>query len=171
MKILIAEYSPVWREQFEQEKCLLEIAIGKNTGIVEHIGSTSVEGLAAKPIIDILIGLHDFSIAGSLIPKIKNLGYQYVPEFEDEMPDRRYFRKMAGGTRTHHIHMVEIGGEFWERHLLFRDFLRANRDVADEYAALKKELAETDWSDINEYADAKTAFIKDVENRARKQIK
>lgn len=171
MKISIVEYSPVWRELFEKEKCLLEIALDENTGVIEHIGSTSVVGLAAKPIIDIMIGLHDFSLAGHLVSKIEKSGYQYVPEYEDVMPDRRYFKKKIGGASTHHIHLVEIGSEFWQRHLLFRDFLRENREVADEYAALKKRLAEIKWSDKNEYTDAKTAFIKNIENRARKQIK
>ncbi len=65
--------------------------------------------------------------------------------------------------------MVKLGGEFWQRHLLFRDFLRANPDVADEYGALKKRLAELEWDDTNRYVDAKTDFIKNIENKAREQ--
>ena len=169
MKVTIVEYSPAWRELFEQEKQLLETALGNSFIIIEHVGSTSVVGLAAKPIIDIMIGLPDFSVANNLVPKVEALGYEYVPQYEDEMPYRRYFRKTIAGIKTHHIHMVEIGSEFWERHLLFRDFLSANPGVADEYAALKRRLAELEWDDVNEYADAKTAFIRSIESRAREQ--
>ena len=169
MKVTIAEYSPVWRELFEREKKLLKTVLGETVGSIEHVGSTSIVGLAAKPIIDIMIGLHDFSVTDKLVPEIETLGYKYVPEYEDVMPHRRYFKKKAGETSTHHIHMVEIGSEFWQRHLLFRDFLRANPSVAAEYAALKKKLAKLEWDDKNEYTDAKTAFIKNIENRAREQ--
>lgn len=168
MKILIIDYSPVWRAMFEREKQLLETVLG-DFDVIEHIGSTSVVGLAAKPIIDIMIGLRDFSQAHELISSIQKSGYEYVPEYENVMPDRRYFKKVAAGTSTHHIHMVETGGEFWQRHLLFRDFLRANPDVAEEYAALKRNLALLEWQDKNDYTEAKTVFIKDIEEKARKQ--
>jgi len=169
MKVTIVEYSAAWRELFEQEKRLLESAIGESPAVIEHVGSTSVIGLAAKPIIDIMIGLRDFSVANNLVSKIEAVGYEYVPEYEDVMPDRRYFKKRVAGIKTHHIHMVKLGGEFWQRHLLFRDFLRANPDVADEYGALKKGLAELDWDDTNRYVDAKTDFIKNIENKARER--
>jgi GrpB-like predicted nucleotidyltransferase (UPF0157 family) len=84
------------------------------------------------------------------------------------MPERRYFKRVAGEISTHHIHMVEIGGEFWQRHLLFRDFLRTNPDIADEYAALKKNLSAVEGKDKNDYTEAKTAFIKKIENKAKK---
>jgi GrpB-like predicted nucleotidyltransferase (UPF0157 family) len=85
------------------------------------------------------------------------------------MPDRRLFTKHQGDTNTHHIHMVGRGSEFWERHLLFRNFLRENPDVANRYAALKKELAQREWQDGNEYAGAKTEFIRNIEAQARQQ--
>ena len=169
MKIRIAEYSTAWASLFAEEKRQIEIALGKESAIIEHIGSTSVVGLAAKPIIDIMIGLHDFSTANNLVPKIEALGYEYIQRYEDVMPFRRYFTKKRDGTSTHHIHMVACGGEFWERHLLFRDFLRENPATASEYAALKKKLASLEWNHMNEYADAKTDFIKRVENEARRQ--
>jgi GrpB-like predicted nucleotidyltransferase (UPF0157 family) len=169
MKITIAEYSPAWSRLFEQEMRLLEIALGKDTAIFEHIGSTAVVGLAAKPIIDIMVGPYDFSLADNLVPEVEALGYEYIPRYEDVMPYRRYFTKRVDGTDTHHIHMVALGSEFWERHLLFRDFLRGNPVRASEYAALKKKLAELEWNDTNQYADAKTTFIRSVEKEARGQ--
>lgn len=150
---------------FERERKSLETVIG--ACIIEHIGSTSVYGLAAKPIIDIMIGLHDFSVADKLVPEIVALGYLYIPKYEKVMPYRRFFKKFTGGIATHQIHMVQAGGEFWERQLLFRDYLRANPVVAASYEVLKKELAKLEWEDVNDYADAKTAFIRNIENRAR----
>lgn len=156
---------------FEEERQQLQAVLGEISARIEHIGSTAVEGLAAKPIIDIMIGLRNFSIANELVPRIEALGYEYIKKYEDEMPFRRYFVKNANGRRTHQIHMVEIGSEFWERHLLFRDYMRQNPAAADEYAALKKHLAEREWEDVNEYADAKTEFIKSIESKAQQAIR
>jgi GrpB-like predicted nucleotidyltransferase (UPF0157 family) len=169
MKITIVEYSPAWIEGFEREKQLLQSVLEGNSCVIEHIGSTSVIGLAAKPVIDIMIGLRDFSTASDLVPKIEALGYEYIRKYEEAMPYRRYFQKRSAGTVTHHIHMVEIDGEFWKRHLLFRDFLRANPDAASDYAAFKKELAKIEWDNSNVYAKAKTVFIKGIENKARRR--
>lgn len=171
MRVIIVEHSPEWRVMFERERELLTRVVGADAGVVEHIGSTSVEGLAAKPIIDIMIGLNDFSAAADFVPRIQRLGYEYAPEHEAVMPFRRYFRKKAGGVKTHHLHMVQKGGEFWRRHLLFRDYLRANPDAAAAYAALKKELARRDWDDGSGYTDAKTAFITDIEERAEAEAR
>ncbi len=152
---------------FEDEKRVLRNALSEVSARIEHIGSTAVPGLAAKPIIDIMIGLDDFSIADELVPKIEALGYDYIKKYESVMPFRRFFVKETGRVRTHQIHMVCVTSEFWERHILFRDYLRRNPETAAEYAAMKKELAEREWIDVNEYADAKTEFIRDIENRAR----
>jgi len=156
---------------FEEEKQSLQTVLGEVSAQVEHIGSTAVEGLAAKPIIDIMIGLPDFPIADAFVPRIETLDYEYINKYEDEMPFRRYFVKNSNGIRTHQIHMVEIGSEFWARHLLFRDYLRRNPDTANDYAALKKQLAAHEWEDVNEYADAKTEFIKNVENKAKCKLR
>jgi GrpB-like predicted nucleotidyltransferase (UPF0157 family) len=170
MKGTIAEYRPEWRRMFEDEKRILQTSLGEVPAQIEHIGSTAVAGLAAKPIIDLMVGLEDFSIADNVVPKIEALGYEYIQKYEAVMPFRRFFIKEQGGIRTHQIHMVGIGGEFWERHILFRDYLRQNPGIAEQYASLKKELAGREWEDVNEYADAKTSFIKEIENKARGQV-
>jgi GrpB-like predicted nucleotidyltransferase (UPF0157 family) len=169
MKVSVVEYRPQWRKMFEEEKQLLQAVLSEFLAKVEHIGSTSVDGLAAKPIIDIMVGLPDFSIIDNLVPIIETLGYKYIRKYEDEMPFRRYFVKSLSGMRTHQIHMVEIDSEFWERHLLFRNYLRQNPEMASEYAVLKQQLAECEWRDVNEYADAKTEFFKSIENKAKEQ--
>lgn len=169
MKVTVVEYRPQWPGMFEEEKLeLLRAFSGEVSAQVEHIGSTAVKGLAAKPIIDIMIGLPDFSVADQFVTRIEALGYEYIKKYEVEMPFRRFFVKNLQGIRTHQIHMVEIGGEFWARHLLFRDYLRQNPEAAQRYSALKKQLAEREWEDVNEYADAKTEFIRSVENKAKK---
>lgn len=169
MKVSVVEYRPQWREMFEEEKRLLGAVLDVVSAKIEHIGSTAVNGLAAKPIIDIMVGLPDFSIADTLVSGIEAQGYEYINKYEDEMPFRRFFAKNLNGVRTHQIHMVEIRSDFWARHLLFRDYLRQNPGAAGSYAALKKQLAEREWADVNEYADAKTVFIKDIENKAKDQ--
>ena len=166
MKIVIENYSSLWPQKFEAEKAALENLLPA-TAVVEHIGSTAVAGLAAKPVIDIMIGLSDFAQADSLVPSIQSLGYEYVSEFEAVMPYRRFFRKEDAGVRTHHIHMVATGSEFWERHLAFRDYLRAHPESAAEYSALKRDLARREWQDMNDYAAAKTDFIRDIEARSK----
>ncbi|CAN5627896.1 hypothetical protein BH18ACI1_BH18ACI1_21240 [soil metagenome] len=169
MKVSIVEYRPQWRKMFEEEKQLLHVVLGEVSAKVEHIGSTSIDGLAAKPIIDIMVGLTDFSVADDFVPRIETLGYEYIKKYENEMPFRRFFVKDLNGIRIHQIHMVEINSEFWGRHLLFRDYLRQNPNMANKYAALKKQLAECEWEDVNEYADAKSEFIKSIENKAKEQ--
>lgn len=168
MRVSVVEYRPEWPRVFEDEKKVVEAALGGVAARVEHVGSTAVAGLAAKPVIDIMVGLEDFSTADSLVPKIQALGYEYVQKYEDVMPFRRFFLKDRGGVRTHQIHMVGTDTEFWERTLLFRDYLRQNPGVAAAYAALKKELAQREWEHVNDYAGAKTEFIRGVEREARR---
>ena len=168
MKVTIVEYRPEWRKLFEDEKRVIQTALGEVSARIEHIGSTAVAELAAKPVIDLMVGLEDFSIADNLVPKIEALAYEYIKKYEAVMPFRRFFIKEQAGIRTHQIHLVGIGSEFWERLILFRDYLRQHPGVAAKYATLKKELAGREWADANEYADAKTEFIRKIENEARR---
>src|SRR5258708_1292966 len=117
-KIIIKEYDQKWPGLFELERDELMEAIGHYVADIQHIGSTAIPGLAAKPVIDIMIGLRRLLDAQDCILPIEGMEYEYVPEFEDEFPERRYFRKIKNGIRTHQIHIVEIGTDFWKRHLL-----------------------------------------------------
>ena len=166
MKIVLAKYNPEWKILFETEKLLLSQILSKIE--IEHIGSTAVEGLAAKPVIDIMMGLNDFNLANELIQKIENMGYSYVSKYEDTMPYRRFFTKDSNKKRTHQIHMVEIESDFWAKHLFFRDYLRMNKADRDKYSALKQELSTHDWKDVDEYANAKTSFIKSIVSKMEK---
>lgn len=166
MKVLIAEYNPDWPAMFAQEQGALAQAIMLDGTIIEHFGSTSVIGLAAKPVIDVLVGLPDFALADTLVPNIEALGYDYIAKYNAIMPFRRFFQKRPQGIATHNLHMVETGCEFWERHLLFRDYLRSHPEAAQAYAAHKQQLALREWQDVNEYAYAKTEFILKLEKQA-----
>ena len=167
MKIIIEDYNPNWKTLFESERLLLVEAIKEEDVEIEHIGSTSVDGLGAKPIIDIMIGLKDFSTANNHISSFESLGYHYISKYEEVMPYRRFFTKALNGKRTHHIHMVQLGTEFWSRHLSFRDHLRTDKMDRDNYFELKKDLSKREWESGNEYAGAKSEFIKGIENKIK----
>lgn len=164
--VVIADYDPAWPARFEAEKARIVGAIGAWVVAVEHIGSTAVPGLAAKPILDIMVGLPSLDCAAQCIAPLQALGYEYVPEFEATIPERRYFRRKWAGE-AYHLHMVAVTSAFWERHLLFRDYLRTHPETARAYERLKRELAARFGHDRAAYTDAKTAFITAVEEQAR----
>ncbi len=163
--INIVSYDPSWPSMFEAARLALH-AIFHDGGQIEHVGSTAVPGLGAKPIIDIMIGLTTFDRVTRAFPGLEGLGYEYVSEYEAEFPDRRYFRKPAEHPRTHHLHIVERGSNFWTRHLLFRDRLRGNRQIAKTYETLKRALAIRYRHDGVGYTNAKTEFIEGVLHEA-----
>ena len=123
--IIIADYDPIWPQRFERERAeILRVCGAAPFVSIEHMGSTSVAGLAAKAIIDIMPGLRSLDDAPSLIARLASIGYEYVPEFErpnafdDEgMPFRRYFRKDVNGERAFHLHMVEVTSDRWRNHI------------------------------------------------------
>ncbi len=165
--VIVVPYDEAWPSLFEEERALIEGAIGPWVEEIEHVGSTAVPGLAAKPVIDIMVGVKSLDDSPVLIEHLAGVGYEYVPEFERVLPFRRYFRKGRGGRRTHQIHLVERSNtEWWERHLMFRNYLRTHPETAREYGRLKDHLAERFRSDREAYTDAKTDFISEVVRRA-----
>lgn len=165
--IEVVPYDDRWPGLFEVEKRRIEAALGPRAVAVEHVGSTAVPGLAAKPVIDIMVGVRSLSDSPSLVERLEGVGYEYVPELEEVMPFRRYFRRLTDGRRTHQIHLVEIGQGFWDDHLLFRGYLRAHPEASHEYARLKLGLAERFRDDREAYTEAKTDFISGILRRAR----
>lgn len=165
--VVVVDYDPEWPRRFQVERDRILTAIGDWTTAIEHVGSTAVPGLAAKPIIDVMIGIRRLADAVHCICPLEDLGYEYVPSYEDEMPFRRYFRKDDDeGSRVAHVHMVEPSHPFWERHLAFRDWLRTHPEDARAYADLKRELAVRYRNDRLAYTEAKTDFIRRIERRA-----
>ncbi|MCM3902740.1 MAG: GrpB family protein [Pyrinomonadaceae bacterium] len=148
----------VWHQLFAQEEARLRDAIGEQVVAIEHVGSTAICGLSAKPVIDIAVAVREISDAEKCVMPLENIGYEYRGEYG--IPGRHYFIK--GEPRTHHVHMVELSGNFWRTHLLFRDYLRRCPEVAKEYENLKKELAQKHAEDREAYTEGKAAFIGSV---------
>jgi GrpB-like predicted nucleotidyltransferase (UPF0157 family) len=162
-RVVVEAYNPQWPALFEEDRVQILSAVGELAVAVEHIGSTAVDGLAAKPIVDIAVGVRAVDDLDRCIGPLQRLGYEYEPAYEVSLPNRRYFRKNdAQGRRTHHMHVVVYGSTFWQRHTLFRDYLRAHPEKAREYAELKKGLA-AEYESTADYTYAKTAFIQSVE--------
>ncbi len=162
----VVDYDPQWPALFEEERGRIVAAIGPWLARLEHVGSTAVPGLAAKPILDILAGLRALADAVHCIPRLEAIGYEYVPEYERDMPTRRYFRRGPVENRTHHLHMVEVGSEFWTNHLRFRNFLRDHPEDAWEYEALKRNLVARHGGDRDAYTGSKADYIRSVLARA-----
>ena len=163
--ITVVEYDPRWPALYEEEKARITGAIGSVTVAIEHVGSTAVPGLGAKPIIDIMVGIREFALGVSCVEPLASLGYEHRPD--DNIPGRLFFRRFDNKVRTHNLHVTEMGSDFWERHLLFRDYLKAHSEEARRYHELKEALAATYRSDRAGYADAKTGFIESALSKAR----
>jgi GrpB-like predicted nucleotidyltransferase (UPF0157 family) len=159
----IVAYQKDWPRLYEQEKQRILAAIGEHVLEVQHVGSTSIPGMPAKPIIDIGIAVHNFEEAQVCISPMHALGYQYKGEFG--IPRRHYFVK--GEPRTHQVHMVEEDSRDWQGMLLFRDFLRAHPDAARDYADLKRRLASEYRTDRERYTNEKGPFIQKVLKQAK----
>jgi len=164
--VVVVDYRVQWVDLFEAERDRLATVFRAVDVHIEHIGSTSIPGLAAKPIIDICVGLDDLRHAEDRIGLLESQGYQYVPEYEVVIPDRRYFRRPAERPRTHHVHCCVKGDSIWTRHLLFRDYLKLHPEVAGEYGRLKRELAERHRDDRPAYTEAKDPFVTRVLEQA-----
>lgn len=165
--IEVVAYNPRWTTQFAGASREIHESIGEYITTIEHIGSTAVPGLAAKPVIDILIGARSLSDAPLFLPPLAPLGYAYVPKHEAVFPERRYLHRIVHGQHTHHLHIVEPESEFYRVQLLFRDYLRSHPQAAAEYAALKIQLAEKHRFNREAYTDGKSAFILEILRQAQ----
>jgi len=166
--VRIVDYDPKWSILYEEEKRRILEAVEDIIVMIEHIGSTAVPNTGAKPIIDMIVAVNRLSDAEKCIAPLQRIGYEYQPEQEIERPERRFFRKGTPPMEQHyHLHMVELTGDFWKRHLMFRDYLRTHPEVAQEYYKLKKRLADKYGSDREGYTEAKTSFIESIVANAK----
>jgi GrpB-like predicted nucleotidyltransferase (UPF0157 family) len=160
-RVELVDHDPAWALLFEEERDRLAgVFDGRALGI-EHIGSTSVPDLCAKPIVDVLVGLEELELTDEQIAAMERLGYEYLGEHG--LPGRLFFRKHPW---THHVHVVRHGGEHWERQLVFRDTLRSDPDERRRYDEFKRRLA-AEGHPREAYTELKTPFIREVEARAR----
>jgi GrpB-like predicted nucleotidyltransferase (UPF0157 family)/predicted kinase len=157
-EVALVPYDPAWPQMFEEEKKFIEAALGDRVTEIHHIGSTAIPGLAAKPVIDIMLVVRGLNEAVDCIGPLSDLGYAFIDYPQNT--DRRFFRK--GVPRTHHAHIVAQGNAELAHHLAFRAALRADPQLRDEYAALKYQLAERHRNDRAQYSDSKTKFVRRV---------
>ena len=158
--IEIVEYNPGWPLAFEREAAAIEDACGPRVVEVHHVGSTSVPGLAAKPILDVMPVAAGPEEAFEAVSRMTALGYRCLGEYG--IPGRLYFEKTVGGREVAHAHMFPSGHPAIRTHLAFRDYLRAHPDAARDYERLKRDLAAKHRNDREAYADAKAAFIEGI---------
>lgn len=162
-RVILSPWSETWPRQFESAKAELQTAFGDASVRIEHIGSTAVPGLDAKPVLDVLLGAEALAVVESRIDALKRSGYRYRPEYEDALPTRRYFVRDAGGERLRiHLHAVVEGASIWREHLIFRDALRGDDALRAAYQALKRDLAVRFADDKAAYTDTKGPFIRVV---------
>lgn len=164
-RIEVVDHDPRWREAFQREAQRICSALAPEVRALHHIGSTSVPGLCAKPIIDILIECDEVSRLDAKRPAMEALGYEAMGEFG--IAGRRFFQgRRADGTRTRHVHAFVAGSPELLRHLAFRDYLIANPAEASRYASLKRALAGRHPNDREAYAEGKGRFVEACERRA-----
>ncbi len=169
-RITVVEYDPEWSRVYEEEKRLIIGVVGEHVRSIHHVGSTSVPGLGAKPIIDIIAGLDGEEDADRCLPALAAIEYTDVtPEPSNE----DWYHCLGKGPHSpgFHLHLMRHGSDFLKRHILFRDYLRAHPETAMEYYELKKRLVEK-YADKREiYTESKTGFIENVLETALKGSK
>ena len=165
MKVRVVPPDPRWPAEYEAEATLIRTALGANVAALHHIGSTAIAGIFAKPIIDMLLVVHDLHALDDCSDAMVRLGYE--PKGEFGIAGRRYFRKRSSeGVRSHHVHAFRQGNADVERHLAFRDYMNSHPPAAESYSVLKQALAAAHPDDIEAYMDGKDAFIKEHERKA-----
>ncbi|ALX50598.1 GrpB family protein [Lentibacillus amyloliquefaciens] len=162
-KVEVVIYDALWPVQFDIEAGKIQRIFGDEIIDIHHIGSTSVEGLYAKPVIDMMPVVEDVSRVDQFDSEMKAIGYGAKGEFG--ITGRRFFQK-GGENRTHHVHIIEAGSTHLERHLAFRDYLRAHPDKAASYSRLKLDLAARFPDDIAAYIEGKHRFVQETEQKA-----
>ena len=162
-ELRLSPYRDEWPFLYKSEQEIIESAIGNHIEDIQHVGSTAIVGMPAKPILDIAIAVKEFEAARVCIAPLADLGYTF--KGENGIPLRHYFQK--GEPCTHHIHMIEETSDEWTKLILFRDFLRSKQRDAEEYERLKADLMESQAGNRKSYQAAKTGFIEEIIQKAR----
>ena len=163
--VKLSDYNPQWKTFFEKESAIILAATKDFVEDIQHIGSTAIPGLVAKPIIDILVAINSLLNIEKVIDLLKPIGFVY--RGEQGIPNRHLFVKGGEDYRTHHLHMVEKEHSEWEKHILFRDYLRKHPEDVTEYSKLKEELLKKYEFDRGKYTDSKSDFIVGILEKAK----
>lgn len=190
MKLVVQPYTVKWQEQFSSIAYDLKALLADEDVQIDHIGSTSVNGLSAKPIIDIQLGVKDEAALDKISNILQAPNIVYYEKYNEFMPQRRFFvlfncsiddlgapsvvklkEDVPDILQNHdlrivHIHVFIKGSEDWVRHIAFRDYLRVHPEVKNAYQSLKELLAKKEWKDGNDYNAAKDTFLKKEEQKA-----
>jgi len=161
----LSRYTAAWKAAYQRERRRLRRCFPEPDVRIEHVGSTAIPGVDAKPIIDIAIRVQSFRSLKSFVSRMIGLGYEYKGEFG--LAGRHFF--VNGNPVTHHVHLVRAGSEHWDRWILFRDYLRAHPEEAKRYNAVKRGLARQFANKRDAYTRAKTPFIERVLRLARQE--
>ncbi len=167
--VRLEAYDPRWPERYAAEVRVLRTALGADLRATEHVGSTAIPGMPAKPVIDILADVDDRGEFRGVVRRLRGIGYVYDPAAEADDPARRVFRKGPDDMdrlRTHHLHVTEAGGHYWRRLVAFRDHLRHHPDAAEAYRSLKQQLVARLAHDSRAYTAAKHEFVTAIERQA-----
>ena len=163
--VRIVEYDPAWPGMAAAEIARIGAAVGEEVGVrIEHVGSTAVPGLAAKPIVDLQLSVSDLGARSLYVEPLEGLGYLFAPD--PASPDFHFFGLPAARPRTHHLHVCAAGSEDERRHLAVRDYLRAHPDEVSAYAELKRGLVAGAPGDRLAYIKGKDSYVSDLERRA-----
>lgn len=188
MQVILSNHNPYWKFEFQKEAQKIRKQLDKyqiGSFQLEHIGSTAIDGLVAKPTIDIMIGIDSQTVLDSTILPLQQCGYIYVSKYNDVLPHRRFYIKVKPQSplvsikkkeiekedimpqrnrydRLFHVHVVEKNSLFWKSHLAFRDHLKNDAQDRALYQSLKDHLSQQDWKEENEYAQAKAPFITSI---------
>ncbi|HVA97270.1 MAG TPA: GrpB family protein [Bacteroidia bacterium] len=187
MKIQLEKYNPDWTTIYKDIEADLRHSISFLNPKIEHIGSTSIVDMKSKPIIDILVGIHEQDQLDNVVEPLTRKGYIYYEKYNSVMPYRRFFVKLKNKPdfliskvycekdevpnelndyRLAHIHVLEYNSYHWKRHIAFREYLKIHTDIKNEYQKMKIQLSVLEWRDGNEYNNAKNEFIKRTEKKA-----
>lgn len=161
--IVVVNHNPKWLQLFSAEKEKIKSAINKPGFSIEHIGSTAVTGLVAKPVIDIQLGINNWIELDTIRPALINLAYEYFGEAG--VPGRHYFRKRQ--SNAFNVHVMLQGSELWDNNILIRDYLKNNKATADKYGRLKLLSIERGVTTLLAYSEHKNQFINELINKAK----
>lgn len=169
--VKLVPHDPQWATLFAAEERLLRSAFGDVILAVEHIGSTAIPGIPAKPIIDINVGVASLEVARAMKPQFGKLGYEHRPyvagQTKEDLQWQELYVKGPEENRTHHVHVTVFSSSYWMNDLLFRDYLLRQEERARQYAKLKTELATQHASDRTRYTQGKEEFIRETLAMAR----
>lgn len=165
-KVKLFSYNTKWKELYEKEEKLIRSVIGKYIKDIQHVGSTSISGAKAKPIIDIAIGIESLRIGKKCIKPMEKLGYEYT--YDPKIGGQHFFAKGKEKNRTHYIHMIKLNGRYWKNCILFRDYLRNHKEIIKKYNDLKEKLAKIYKDDRDTYTVKKDSFIQNILKKAEK---